>query len=157
MKVFKLAALVFLVSVIALGCSKKTEQTTAVSGLGLEGEDKDVVMQTVTSPEVETQLEPQAVSQPVTAQQPIQVEAAATQKTQIIQLAADEIERNKQIQTALKNANLYFGEIDGKAGPLTRKAIEEFQRMKGLKVDGKVGPVTWAELQKYLSTASTKK
>ncbi len=58
--------------------------------------------------------------------------------------------RNKEIQQALKNANFYTGEIDGKIGPMTRKAIRDFQRSKGLVVDGKVGPKTWAELEKYL-------
>ena len=58
--------------------------------------------------------------------------------------------RNKDIQKALKNAGLYTGSIDGKLGPKTKKAIEEFQSSKGLKADGKVGPKTWAELEKYL-------
>ena len=58
--------------------------------------------------------------------------------------------RNRDIQAALKNAGLYAGSIDGKLGPKTRKAIEEFQQSKGLKVDGRVGPKTWAELEKYL-------
>ena len=68
-----------------------------------------------------------------------------------------DLERNKQIQTALKNVNLYMGEIDGKMGPMTRKAVEEFQKTKGLKVDGKVGPMTWAELQKCLVAAPVAK
>ncbi|MFA5143505.1 MAG: peptidoglycan-binding domain-containing protein [Candidatus Omnitrophota bacterium] len=58
--------------------------------------------------------------------------------------------RNKDIQMALKNAGLYAGAIDGKVGPKTKRAIEEFQKSKGLKADGKVGPKTWAELEKYL-------
>ena len=58
--------------------------------------------------------------------------------------------RNKDIQKALKNAGLYTGPIDGKLGPKTKKAIEEFQSSKGLKADGKVGPKTWGELAKYL-------
>jgi len=59
--------------------------------------------------------------------------------------------RAKDIQKALKNAGLYSGAVDGKIGPKTKKAIEEFQKAKGLKVDGKVGPMTWAELEKYLA------
>jgi len=57
----------------------------------------------------------------------------------------------KDIQTALKNTGFYNGAIDGKLGPKTKKAIEEFQKSKGLKADGKVGTKTWAELQKYLA------
>jgi len=56
-----------------------------------------------------------------------------------------------QIQTALKNAGLYTGAIDGKIGPLSRKAIIEFQKANGLQADGKVGPKTWAVLEKYLT------
>lgn len=58
------------------------------------------------------------------------------------------------IQTALKNANYYFGSIDGKIGPKTKKAIETFQKDNGLTVDGKVGPKTWQVLGKYLATAA---
>lgn len=56
-----------------------------------------------------------------------------------------------EIQTALKNVGLYTDVIDGKIGPKTKKAIEEFQRTNGLKVDGRVGPKTWAVLSKYLN------
>lgn len=57
---------------------------------------------------------------------------------------------NQQIQTALKNAGYYTGQIDGKVGPLTKKAIEEFQKANNLKVDGKVGLKTWALLSANL-------
>ena len=59
--------------------------------------------------------------------------------------------REQQIQTALKNAGLYDGAIDGKIGPASKRAIEEFQRSHNLKADGKVGPRTWAALEAYLS------
>ena len=58
-----------------------------------------------------------------------------------------------EIQTALKNAGLYTGAIDGKIGPLSRKAIIEFQKANGLQADGKVGPKTWAVLESYLTTS----
>jgi peptidoglycan hydrolase-like protein with peptidoglycan-binding domain len=58
-----------------------------------------------------------------------------------------------EIQTALHNAGLYTGKIDGKIGPLTKKAIEEFQRANSLKIDGIVGPKTWEVLSKYLNPA----
>jgi peptidoglycan hydrolase-like protein with peptidoglycan-binding domain len=57
------------------------------------------------------------------------------------------------MQTALKNAGYYTGAVDGKKGPLTKKAIEDFQRANGLEVDGKVGPKTWAVLSPYLNPA----
>ncbi|MEW6101261.1 MAG: peptidoglycan-binding domain-containing protein [Candidatus Omnitrophota bacterium] len=64
---------------------------------------------------------------------------------------------NIEIQTALKNAGYYAGEIDGKAGPMTKKAIEEFQKANSLKVDGKVGPQTWEVLSTQLNPEPVKK
>lgn len=58
----------------------------------------------------------------------------------------------RQLQQALANAGFYRGAIDGKRGPLTRQAIEEFQRVNGLTVDGKVGPKTWGKLHAYLGS-----
>ena len=60
------------------------------------------------------------------------------------------------IQTALKNANYYTGSVDGKIGPGTKKAIEEFQKANGLKPDGKVGPKTWTLLSAFLNPAPVK-
>ena len=56
-----------------------------------------------------------------------------------------------EIQTALKNVGFYSGEIDGKIGPNTKKAIIEFQKSQGLSADGKVGVKTWAALAKFLN------
>lgn len=60
------------------------------------------------------------------------------------------LNKTKQIQTALKNAGFYKGEIDGKIGHQTRVAIQSFQKAKDLDTDGIVGPKTWEELSKYL-------
>ncbi len=62
----------------------------------------------------------------------------------------------QEIQTALKNAAFYTGEVDGKMGPKTRKAIEDFQAAHNLKADGKVGRQTWTVLQGYLNPAPAK-
>ena len=58
-----------------------------------------------------------------------------------------------EIQTALKNAGFYTGNIDGKIGPKSKKAIEDFQKANGLKVDGKVGTKTWEAMSKHSSAA----
>ncbi len=65
-------------------------------------------------------------------------------------VATEKVSREKEIQRALKNAGFYTGAIDGKIGPNTKKAIQEFQKSKGLTADGKVGSRTWAALEKYL-------
>ncbi|MBU0503156.1 MAG: peptidoglycan-binding domain-containing protein [Candidatus Omnitrophota bacterium] len=55
----------------------------------------------------------------------------------------------KTIQAALKRANFYKGNIDGKIGKNTVEAIKEFQRSNKLHVDGKVGKRTWELLKAY--------
>ncbi len=56
----------------------------------------------------------------------------------------------KQIQASLKKAGFYKGEIDGKVGPRTKRAIKEFQKAKKLNPDGVLGPETWEALERYL-------
>lgn len=60
----------------------------------------------------------------------------------------------KEIQQALKEAGFYQGKVDGKLGPLTRQAIEEFQRVNGLTPDGVVGKQTWTKLKQYAELSS---
>jgi hypothetical protein len=59
---------------------------------------------------------------------------------------------SQQIQQALKHAGFYTGNVDGKMGPMTKEAIEEFQKTNNLEADGKVGPKTWSLLSKHLET-----
>ncbi len=54
----------------------------------------------------------------------------------------------KMMQTFLKGAGFYGGEIDGKVGPLTVKAIKQFQKKKNLKESGIMDEKTWEELKK---------
>ncbi len=158
MRISKMGVLVVsavMVSLVVFGCSKKAEQKTNLSALGLEGEDKDMVTQTATSTDQEAQNATQAAPQPIRVetkgQQAVPIQMQEPVQTMPAQLPGEEMDKGRQIQTALKNAGLYNGSIDGKIGPMTKKAVEEFQKMKGLKVDGKVGPMTWGELQKYLN------
>src|SRR3989338_181197 len=72
-----------------------------------------------------------------------------------VQLAPDMATKNKQIQTALKNAGYDPGTIDGKLGARSKKAIKDFQAANGLKADGKVGAKTWAKLSAYVLQANT--
>lgn len=55
-----------------------------------------------------------------------------------------------EIQTALKYAGYYTGAVDGKIGPITKKAISDFQKANNLQADGKVGSRTWKLLKTHL-------
>jgi hypothetical protein len=50
--------------------------------------------------------------------------------------------QNAGLQVALRAWGVYFGRIDGIAGPMTQRAVRTFQRRKGLAVDGIPGPAT---------------
>lgn len=52
----------------------------------------------------------------------------------------------KAVQTKLASLGLDPGPIDGAPGPLTRKAVEEYQKAHNLIVDGLVGQQTWRVL-----------
>ncbi len=56
----------------------------------------------------------------------------------------------RQAQKALAAAGYYQGNVDGKEGPQTKKAIKAFQQANGLKSDGVVGAATTEALAKYL-------
>jgi len=147
MKRFGLFVFVLAVAFCITGCSKKTESLEE--------------MQQPMSPEDLNRLSTQNESAvPAPAGEASQ---AAVTPTETIPVAT-ELEAlppsgpykpsANEIQTALKNAGFYTGSIDGKIGPKTKAAIEEFQRSSGLTADGKVGPKTWQALAKYLTQAS---
>ncbi|MDD5427682.1 MAG: peptidoglycan-binding domain-containing protein [Candidatus Omnitrophica bacterium] len=126
------------------GCKAKadkpeTPETSAAMPMDTMAPAADTLAIQEPSQLVATETIPPSAA-PQLAEQPAQ--------TQAIVQAGDA--RVKDIQRALKNAGFYTASIDGKLGPKTKSAIEEFQRANGLKVDGKVGPITWAELEKYL-------
>ena len=56
----------------------------------------------------------------------------------------------RTVQAALREAGFYKGNIDGKVGPQTVRAISDFQRSQGIKADGIVGKVTWQHLQAFV-------
>lgn len=141
----KIVFLLVLTLVFAAGCGKKVE--TPVS-------------EEITSEDLTTPIEAQAPQTTDAMQQQI----AGTPITQIpaaegvpLEISSQAVTSEKptveNIQQALKNAGLYIGKIDGKLGPKTKKAIEEFQKQNNLKADGKVGPKTWDKLKAYLTQA----
>ena len=137
-----LVALVLLPLAI-IGCKGKVEKTQAPESAAMPEATTPSTGDTLATPEPAQTVATETI--PPSAAPQSAVEKPAPQVA-----SQDKDSRNKDIQTALKNAGFYAGSVDGKLGPKTKKAIEEFQKSKGLKADGKVGPKTWAELEKYL-------
>lgn len=146
MKSKALILLIMLISVVILvsfGCGRKQEVSETTESIS----DEELTTK-MEEPAVQEAAMPTPVPMETTEPQAELIPVAPT--SQPAELPTD---RNRQIQTALKNAGYYQGAIDGKIGPKSKKAIRDFQEAKGLKVDGKVGPKTWAELEKYLTTS----
>lgn len=144
-KYFLIGVLVFF-SVYMLGCGKKQAATEeAQEPMSMEA----LGTMNASMPEAKT---PETVK---TAPAIIPSSAAAA-KLEVLPPAGPYKPTVSQIQTALKNAGFYLGEVDGKSGPKTKKAIEEFQKANGLKADGKVGPKTWNLLSTHLTQAAKK-
>ena len=125
--------IVFIILILAVanltGCGKKQES--------LEQIQEPLSIETLGNMDTQTQVAPE--TKPGAVEVAPQVPAVSSKPTV------------QEIQTSLKNAGYYTGIIDGKIGPLTRKAIEDFQKANGLQADGKVGPKTWSILSTHLN------
>ncbi|QGG47925.1 peptidoglycan-binding protein [Heliorestis convoluta] len=56
-----------------------------------------------------------------------------------------------EVQMRLTNLGFYTGRVDGDFGPMTHRAVENFQREHNLIVDGVVGPQTTRKLNELLA------
>ncbi|HXV18914.1 MAG TPA: peptidoglycan-binding domain-containing protein [Candidatus Omnitrophota bacterium] len=154
MKQSKLLLISFLgVALFVTGCAKKSQDQATFSGTGFES---------LSSTEELAQL-PQASGAnqqagieilPVETSPVTQASQAFTSLETAAETFGQSLTQEQKIQTALKNAGLYTGSIDGKIGPASRRAIQTFQTNNGLKADGKVGPKTWAALEPYLNQSA---
>jgi peptidoglycan hydrolase-like protein with peptidoglycan-binding domain len=147
MKKFVFISLVLALGVYLFGCGKK-QQT-------LEEMQQPMSMETLTTMNTTASVAPQAqeVKAPEAKVETVTSPAAKTGKLEPLPPPGPYKPTGIEIQTALKNANLYTGEIDGKIGPKTKKAIIEFQKANGLTADGKVGPKTWSVLSSHLNVS----
>ena len=144
-----ISASVYALSLVCLvsGCQEKPKEpeVSNLAPVPMKEETAAGIAVNVAQPLTQQQFSPTQVS-------PADVAPEGAEVVEDLQEASKPAEQ--QIQQALKNAGLYEGEIDGKIGPKTKKAIEAFQVKNNLKVDGKVGPQTWGRLKEYLDAAS---
>lgn len=142
MKKFLAVAVIVAASISVFGCGKKQEAQEPMTMEALNTINAPAAV----APEAKATAEISA--QTVSTQAP----AAAQQVTQVPTVPSVPAKPSPMdIQTALKNSGYYSGNVDGKIGPKSKKAIEDFQKANGLTADGKVGPKTWAALSKYLT------
>ncbi len=148
MRKYLLIFTVIFFSFYMFGCGKK--QTA------MEEAQEPMSMEAMSAMSANVQIAPEAKPEVKAAKSKVetaQPSSVSQAKLEPLPPAGPYKPEASEIQTALKNANFYNGPIDGKIGPKTKKAIEEFQKANGLKVDGKVGTKTWALLSKYLNPA----
>ena len=146
MKKFIFIALVFALGTYLYGCGKKQET--------LEEVQQPMSMETLTTMNTTAPATVQATeakSPEVKVETVVASSTAKSGKLEQLPPAGPFKPTAVEIQTALKNASFYTGEVDGKLGPKTKKAIAEFQKANGLTADGKVGPKTWNALSKHLN------
>lgn len=138
---------IFIISVSVLfvclaGCGKKQQPIAEMQ--------EPISIEELGKIDTSTKTEPAVVTPEISAA----VSPTSQEKLAQLPPAGPYKPSTKEIQRALANAGYYTGLVDGKVGPLTKTAIEEFQKANALKIDGKVGPNTWVLLSAYLNPVS---
>ena len=173
---WKLGTLSLLIVVFALsGCAKKSTEQASITGTGFDSSTSTEELaqlpqaSTASTQQAGVEVLPIETSPITQGVPPIAGPTSAKAGSHSISTAAipspasstvtaavsGTLTREQQIQTALKKAGLYNGAVDGKIGPGTKRAIEQFQKNNNLKADGKVGPKTWAAMDRYLNGSSS--
>ncbi len=143
---FILLLIVLVTGLSVLGCGKKQES--------LEQMQEPMSMESLSSMNAQGNTPANVPDPTPQALAPATTQAATESNLAPLPPAGPYKPSAKEIQTALKNAGFYTGSIDGNIGPKSKKAIEEFQKSKGLTADGKVGPKTWEQLSPYLQSSA---
>ncbi|MFA4888131.1 MAG: peptidoglycan-binding domain-containing protein [Candidatus Omnitrophota bacterium] len=142
MKKYLLLAMALVFSLYMFGCKKEDASMQ-------EAQEPAVSMETLST--VNTEMPTAGVLMPEARMEFTQAMPAPAASLEALPPSGPYRPKATEIQAALKNANYYTGAVDGKIGPMTKKAIEEFQKANGLQADGKVGPKTWEMLSKYMN------
>lgn len=140
-------AVVSVACVFSAGCGKKKTVEPQQEVLSIE------MLSTMTADSKEAPGSAQSAPQP-----PVSVAAAAAAAPADLPPlppAGPYKPSIREIQAALKAVGVYSGKIDGISGPMTRRAIKDFQKANGLKVDGIVGPKTWSFLREQSQSAES--
>lgn len=143
-------------ALVITGCGQKSQDQASLSGMGIDSlattEELAQLPQAGSSSQqgaIEVlPIENSPVTQGIMMPSSTSLGSAQSNLSNAVSGA---LSRSQQIQTALKNAGLYTGSIDGKIGPASTRAIKQFQENNGLTADGKVGPKTWAFLEPYIN------
>lgn len=150
---FAAAALIICASLTVSGCSSAQKKLSEeVKGIKTKVETLETRVEGVEAKQSEAErlaMEQAQKAEEMKAERPVAksnliIKHKGSQKDK---------ERVKAIQTCLKNAGFYKGEVDGVKGRKTRAAIRKFQKENGLAADGVVGKKTWELLSKYSSGA----
>lgn len=134
--------LALVLTIYLVGCGKKE--------VAVEEVQDPMSMESLSTVTTETRAVPDAKTQATQAAPAVEATTAPA-KLEPLPPSGPYKPTIQEIQAALKNAGFYNGVIDGKSGPMTKKAIEEFQKANGLKADGKVGTKTWSLLSNQLN------
>jgi hypothetical protein len=149
MKRYGYAVVVLACGLLLAGCGKK-QQSLEEMQQPMSPEDLSRLSTEIKAVPETRSVEPAPAATGMGAQAPIASVAEPQIKLENLPPQGPYKPTGLEIQTALKNAGFYTGTVDGKLGPLTKKAIEEFQKANNLTVDGKVGPKTWNVLSTHL-------
>ncbi|MFC1709646.1 peptidoglycan-binding protein [Candidatus Omnitrophota bacterium] len=130
-----LILIIFVFCFTCTGCKKREPESPFKSDLS----EYDSIVTVISTDEVE---------------EPIEEGVAEELEVMSIEISSSSsiAPTTKQVQTALKNAGYYKGQVDGKIGPMSKDAILGFQKDNGLVADGKVGPKTWSKLRQHLDS-----
>lgn len=150
---FVLIALIISASLTVSGCSSAQKKLSEeVKGVQAKVDTLETRVESVETKQAETERIAMEQSQRFEALQSERVRTMSRSNISIKEKSSSKDKaRIKDIQTCLKNAGFYQGEIDGIKGRKTRSAIRKFQSANGLTADGIVGKRTWEALSKYMS------
>jgi len=112
-------------------------------------------------PEIEIITKPEAERDLLSRERPKSPQRVPVTPSEVIPAVGQDVSQTlknyhtSDVQKALRNAGYDPGAVDGKKGPKTKQAIQDFQEDNNLTVDGVVGKKTWTKLKPYLNKSNS--